>query len=353
MKLGRRLAAALVVPALAGAGALGAVASANAAGFTDTSVQASNFVFQHHIVNVATAANATPGGVQVVDVTGLQAVPAPASGRTVTYAITGGADVDGVMLSVTNSGATTLVTGVISANGSFNAGATPPVADTVTLTATDQFGDVAVVTVPVKVGPGDNVSLGTGSVLTDEVLQITATNQNTDGSVLFAAKDTADVPTSAISESNLPGGLVSGNPLLPGTAVPGFYNDLQVTATDAAGAKATGAFLLKVNGGPTPPAPVPVLSHGAATFVAPTRENVSFDTTITTWVHFQIAGPGAINGHQGWVHAIAGQLNTGVYSGLEPNHTYAVFFTPVDAQGSSNQIVGTRTGHVTFISNRP
>ena len=225
----------------------------------------------------------------------------------------------------------------------------------IVLTATDTDGDVAVVTVPVKVGPASNtVSYNTagGGVLTDEIKTVTDVNQNGPGSVLFSATDNLNA-TVAIGETNLPAGLVSADPLEPGTAVPGTYNDLAVQATDTNGAEGTGAFLLKVNGGPAPVAPVPVLSHGSATYVAATREDVSFDTTITTWVHFQIAGPGAIDGHQGWVHAVAGQLNTGVYTGLEANHTYAVFFTPVEGDGSSVQIVGTRTGHVTFISNRP
>jgi hypothetical protein len=289
------------------------------------------------------------------DQTGFGPVPTPA----VTYAVTAGSDVDGVTLTASNTSVTVPSTGVIIASGALNPGAGTSVDALVTLSATDTDGDVAVVTVPVivtRVGAGAVVSIDTplvaSELTTDEVNAISNVNNNTDGSVTFAAKDTDDLAI-AIGESNLPAGLVSGNPLLPGTATPGGYNDLQVTATDAKGATATGSFELLVNGGATPVAPVPVLSHGQATYVSATRENVAFDTSITTWVHFQISGPGAIDGHEGWVHAVAGSLNKAVYSGLEANHTYAVFFTPVDGKGSTVQIVGTKTGHVTFISNRP
>jgi hypothetical protein len=348
--------AAVAVAAAGGALALGGTAQA-AGGFTDTSLQASNFVWQHHITGVAQAAG---GG--VVGVTGLRGDQTGFGGSpnaAVTYAVSAGADVDGVTLSATNTSVTIPSIGVIVADGSLNPGAGTNVDALVTLTATDSDGDDAIVTVPVtvtRVGAGAVVSIDTplvaSELTTDEVNTISNVNNNTDGSITFAAKDTDDLAI-AIGESNLPAGLTSANPLRPATAEPGDYNDLQVTATDTKGATATGSFLLKVNGGATPVAPVPVLSHGQATYVSATRENVAFDTSITTWVHFQIAGPGAIDGHEGWVHAVAGQLNKAVYSGLEANHTYAVFFTPVDGQGSTVQIVGTHTGHVTFISNRP
>lgn len=98
--------------------------------------------------------------------------------------------------------------------------------------------------------------------------------------------------------------------------------------------------------------PKPYLYGGHAIFVAPTRENVYFElggTHAATWVHFVIVGPGLINGHQGWVHAEPG-LNVGVYSGLLAHHGYAVYFTPVVAQGSTVPIPGSHGGHVYFVS---
>lgn len=344
----RILAAALAAATAAtlSAAALGGTAHA-AGGFTDTSVQGSSFVFQHFITGPASA-----HGTGVVAVTGLKAVPTPPNSGGVTYKIIAGADVDGVQLSVTDTDATSTTTGVISADHSLNPGAGTHVDSVVTLSATDNFGDVAIVTVPVTVAD-NSVSFDSAHaslLATDEVTQLGIGDNNPDGSITFTGVNTGD-GVLHFSEGNLPAGLVSGDPkLLPGTAVPGFYKDATVTATDAQGAQATGGFLLKVNGGPTATAPVPVLSHGSAVSVSNNRENVYFDTTITTWVHFQIVGPGAINGHEGWVLATAGSLNKAVYGGLLAGHTYAVFYTPVTGQGSSTQIVGTKTGHVTFVT---
>jgi hypothetical protein len=349
VKLNRKgavsLAAAVAVAAGAGA-AFAATSQAGAAGYTDTSLQVSNFVWQHEITGTASANEVLP---TTVDVSGLKGAFAPGSSsdRSVVYAIKAGADVDGVTLSVTDNeilAATT--TGVISANGTLNNGAVAPVAATVTLTATDTYGDVAVVTVPVEVS-NNSVVLGTGSVLTDEVYSITASNDNTNGSVVFAAKDTGDTAIAATSESNLPSGLVSGNPLLPGTAIPGKYNDLEVTAADAAGAQATGSFLLKVNGGP---AAVPVLSHGQAYYVSPVRENVAFESSLPTWVKFTITGPGPINGHVGWVYAQGdGVLNTAVYGGLEAKEGYKIIFQPYT--GKNGSPVG-HYGYVWFVTDK-
>lgn len=98
------------------------------------------------------------------------------------------------------------------------------------------------------------------------------------------------------------------------------------------------------------PAKVPVLSHGQATATAPTRETVSYQQSgAASWDKFYIVGPGAINGHQGWVNGKLG-LNFGYYSGLLAKHGYTVYYTPVEGQGSNVQIPGTRTGLVYFVS---
>jgi len=96
---------------------------------------------------------------------------------------------------------------------------------------------------------------------------------------------------------------------------------------------------------------VPHLSRGHAVSIANTRENVVFTSDKATWVYFTIVGPGAINGHQGWVDASAG-LNEGAYAGLESGHGYAVFFTPVAAQGSVTPVAGARTGYVYFVTGK-
>jgi hypothetical protein len=72
---------------------------------------------------------------------------------------------------------------------------------------------------------------------------------NSDGTVTFSA---ADSESNAItySQSNLPTGLVSGNPLTyaGGTAVPGTYTGVKATATDSDGAVLNGTFTLTVEG---------------------------------------------------------------------------------------------------------
>lgn len=339
------------VAALGGALAMGGTAHA-ATGYTDTSVQGSNFVFQHYVTGPANVSNHTVQGDGVVDIDGIAAFPAPISGHGVTYAIASSTDVDGQTLAVTNGGGI-ITTGILSVSGVFNHDAGASVQTTVKLTATDKYGDVAVVMLPVTVDNHNNVTIDRHqSVTTDDVYDLGIGDNNPDGSVSFTAKSTQDSALT-FAETNLPTGLASGSPeLKPGTAVPGSYKDMNVTATDAEGAVAAGTFTLTVNGGATATAPVPVLSHGSAVSVSNNRENVYFDTTITTWVHFQIVGPGAINGHEGWVLATAGSLNKAVYSGLEAGHTYAVFYTPVTGQNSTTQIVGTSTGHVTFITTR-
>jgi hypothetical protein len=104
----------------------------------------------------------------------------------------------------------------------------------------------------------------------------------------------------------------------------------------------------------TPPVKVPVLTHGHGTSTAATRETVSFDQSgAASWDEFYIVGPGAINGHMGWVNGKLG-LNFGYYAGLEGGvngHGYTVYYTPVEGQGSTVQIPRTHTGVVYFVSN--
>jgi hypothetical protein len=95
----------------------------------------------------------------------------------------------------------------------------------------------------------------------------------------------------------------------------------------------------------------PYVYDGRPHYVAPTRENITFKENIGTWVEFVIHGPGLINDHHGWVPAKGGGvLNTGVYSGLEAHHGYAVTYTPVTGQGSFHQIPGSHGGTAYFVS---
>lgn len=358
MRFTKILATGAVALVAAGTGFAASGTAHAATGFTDTSVQGSLFVWQHHLNTDAvsfTAGTDERGGPAAVVVGGIKVDSVfPNPDNAITYSLVSATPTDGLHVAVTTLGDVHTGYGAaITVSGNLNQGAHFPVASVVTLDATDTYGDVVVIHAPVELG-NNHVSVDTNGddkLTVDTVYDLGILDNNPDGSITFSGKNT-DATALTITEANLPAGLVSGNPLKGNgaTAVPGQYKDQTVTATDAEGAQATGEFLLQVNGGPTATAPVPVLSHGSAVSVSNNRENVYFDTTITTWVHFQIVGPGAINGHEGWVHAIAGQLNAGVYGGLLAGHTYAVFYTPVTGQGSTTQIVGTSTGHVTFVT---
>lgn len=97
-------------------------------------------------------------------------------------------------------------------------------------------------------------------------------------------------------------------------------------------------------------APVPRLSKGHAVELTPAREDVYFTQSgAASWDHFTIVGPGAINGHQGWVNGKIG-LNAAVYGGLEAHHTYTVFYQPVTSQGGTTPVPGSHIGYVVFVS---
>jgi hypothetical protein len=94
------------------------------------------------------------------------------------------------------------------------------------------------------------------------------------------------------------------------------------------------------------PPPVPVLSHGKAVATSPTHETVTWKQTIPSWEKFKIVGPGAINGHVGWVPP---GTTTASYTGLEARHGYTVTYTPYTAKNGS-RIVGAKPGSVYFVS---
>jgi hypothetical protein len=149
----------------------------------------------------------------------------------------------GISVSGTTNGAAT-----ISYSGS--ASSTGPI---LTAVATDSSGNAETIAFSVVLGNGTIQS--NGSTNTTSVADITATptkgpNVNYDNSVLFGANlDPGDVSTGfTFAESNLPAGLTSANPLIPdgGTAAPGSYKGVKVTATYFDGAVLSGTFLLVV-----------------------------------------------------------------------------------------------------------
>jgi hypothetical protein len=195
-----------------------------------------------------------------------------------------------------------------------------------------------------------STTVGSYTVTADDVTLPLAVTNNTLGTVdlLPTVAGVAEVLTNAPSGVALAGGVISGT-----NAIPGTYHSLRVTASDAAGATAVETLSVLVKGGVVH-AVVPVLSHGHAVCIAPTREDVYYEQSgAASWDHFTIVGPGGINGHEGWVYGNLG-LNVGVYAGLLggiKGHGYTVYYTPVESQGSDVQIPGTHTGYVFFVTN--
>jgi hypothetical protein len=199
------------------------------------------------------------------------------------------------------------------------------------------------------------------TAVTDAVTVLGA-NDNVTGFVNFAS-----IPAgAALSAANLPPGVVLSGVHLTGTnAIPDNYSGLRVTATDAAGATAVDTFNVEVDGAKVRPN-LPYLYGGHATAgINSSRENVFVVLGgQDSCLHFEIVGPGAINGHQGWVPGHLG-LNEGVYGGLLAHHGYTVYYQPVtqNADGSPTgnssctggptiPVAGTHWGYVYFIAGK-
>jgi len=81
-----------------------------------------------------------------------------------------------------------------------------------------------------------------------EKVAVSVFNNNATGAVAFTGTVTVQSCTVTTSQSNLPAGLVSGNPLVPGSAVPRIYTGVVYTATDPLGSTFSGTFSLHVFG---------------------------------------------------------------------------------------------------------
>jgi hypothetical protein len=96
-----------------------------------------------------------------------------------------------------------------------------------------------------------SVTLGSNSIQETKVTTVSVSalaDSNVSGTVKFSATSAAS-GTINFAETNLPTGLTSGNPTLTyvgGTAAPGTYNAVVVTATDSDGAVLHGTFNLTV-----------------------------------------------------------------------------------------------------------
>ena len=105
-----------------------------------------------------------------------------------------------------------------------------------------------------------NGALGVSSASSSpsETVAVSIFNNNTTGAVQFSGTFTSGGSGPlAFSQSNLPGGLTSGNPLVPGSAFPRIYGGVVYTATDALGSTFSGTFSLHVFGHEVVPPPAP------------------------------------------------------------------------------------------------
>ncbi|HEX2745217.1 MAG TPA: hypothetical protein VHN16_12560, partial [Streptosporangiaceae bacterium] len=214
----KRAVGVMAVPLLGSALAVGAAAlPANAATWQDTSLSASP-------VTPGTFAGTGLGvanGTKVIDL----------AGSHVTWSL------HGAPAGVTLSGTT------ISYSGA--AVASPPkvIAD-----ATDSAGNAEALQIPVTLTAGSiQISGSVSGVLGDTLSALAASNAS--GTVKFTATSSVDNSIS-FAETSLPAGLASGNPALTysgGTAAPGTYSKVVVTATDSDGAVLNGTFSLTVS----------------------------------------------------------------------------------------------------------
>ena len=135
-------------------------------------------------------------------------------------------------------------TGVSLSSGTISYSGPAASPTTVVADATDGVGNAEALVI--------SVTLGSNSIQETKVVPVSVSAlaaSNVSGTVKFSA--TSSISTNAINfaETNLPTGLSSGNPTLTyvgGTAAPGTYTGVVVTATDADGAALHGTFTLTV-----------------------------------------------------------------------------------------------------------
>lgn len=221
------------IPLLGGALAVGATAlPASAQTYLDTALQAFN------VTQPTTTAGAVVNGV----------VSGTGRGSTLTFTAPAGESFSSVNFAkgttdalmtqtpssiVLTSGHTATGVGILTFTiGSTTAGVTCTAAETVMIS--EVRGTMGESATPTSV-PNERVT-------------VSHSNNSTTGAVTFTGTVRRASCTVTFSESKLPTGLTSGNPLLPGSAVPGTYTGVVYTATDPLGSTFSGMFDLKVIG---------------------------------------------------------------------------------------------------------
>jgi hypothetical protein len=115
--------------------------------------------------------------------------------------------------------------------------------------ATDSAGNAEALEIPVTITAGSIQVNGDPTKVVIGVSLSALADANIAGTVKFSATS-SEGNSISFAESNLPAGLASGNPVLTyvgGTAAPGTYGGVEVTATDADGAVLHGVFTLVVH----------------------------------------------------------------------------------------------------------
>ena len=114
--------------------------------------------------------------------------------------------------------------------------------------ATDSHGNAQALVLTAVFGH-DSIQLKSGALITTVKLSELA-RVNIGGTVKFTAVTSKSGNHVHFAQSNLPAGLTSGDPVLTfvgGTAAPGTYGGVRVTATDSDGAVLNGVFTLVVH----------------------------------------------------------------------------------------------------------
>jgi hypothetical protein len=113
--------------------------------------------------------------------------------------------------------------------------------------ATDSHGNAEALVIPISLTTNDIQIQG------DAVTHVSVSglsDSNVSGTVKFSATSSDSDASVSFAETNLPAGLSSGSPTLTyvgGTAAPGTYDGVVVTATDSDGAAQKGTFTLTVD----------------------------------------------------------------------------------------------------------
>jgi len=231
----KRVVAISAIPLLGGALAVGATApTASAQTWRDTALTAFNVVQPSTSTTTGAVINAVAGGGGSRLSFTAPSGEAFAASRTLSK--TGGFD---ATLTTSN------VHRLVLTAGGFGSGRA-----TLTFTIKSMTGATCTATETVKITETSGVlaeSAAPTSVPGEQVA-VRVFNDNATGAVQFAGAVTAQYCTVAFSQGNLPAGLASGNPLVPGSAYPRVYTGVVYTATDPLGSTFSGTFSLHVFG---------------------------------------------------------------------------------------------------------